>query len=280
MRFACAIGLGGIGVMERLGWWLCAGLASLGLPVTVGAAEPPRAEVADPGDGHLASPAADALRESHITYPLEVDGWHAVGEHRFEDQSHGVCVRFVHGDDLDRWIDLYFYPAGALSPSQFAAAAREEADLIRQAHVQARHEAFDMGPLQAFAPVPQDGGGGLLPGRSLDLAYAVDGASYSSAMTLLLDRMHFIKARFSIRDEHLSRGATREQLELFTARLQQRVRIVAIGANQGPNMAAAVPPPLLIADRPGMRQIRLDYGVAGLLGAREPAAQASQAQSG
>jgi hypothetical protein len=222
--------------MERLGWWLCVGLAMLGLPGSAVAGDVGGA--ADAGNGGFADvdsvpQAPGALRESHITYPLEVDGWHAVGEHHFDDQAHGVCVRFTHGDDTDRWIDLYFYPAGPLSPSQFMAAAREEADLIRQAHLQAGHAAFDMGSLQPFAAASTDARTSELPGQALDLAFTSDDVAYSSAMTLLLDRMHFIKARFSIRAARLTRREAREQLQAFTACLQRRVRIVPIGAGTG-----------------------------------------------
>ena len=38
----------------------------------------------------------------------------AVGEHLFDEQEYGVAIRYAHGEDRDRWIDVYFYPAGAL----------------------------------------------------------------------------------------------------------------------------------------------------------------------
>jgi hypothetical protein len=265
--------------MERLGWWLCAGLALLGLPGVAARASAETSVDIDAADADSCALPDGALRESHISYPLEVDGWHAASEHRFEDQAHGVCIRFTHGEDIDRWIDLYFYPAGALSPTQFAAAAREEADLIRQAHLQAGHAAFDMGPLQPFVFAPADADSRLLPGQALDLVYAADGATYSSAMTLLLDRMHFIKARFSIREDRLARRDTREQLQAFTACLQRRVRIVAIDSRHAAASRASAALPSAPVPKPGMREIRLDYGAAGGIAASAASVGAPQASA-
>ena len=81
--------------MERLGWWLCAGLAKLGGFESDGA-----------GDALMSDDAVDdpagmlfggVLRESRIAYPLAMDAWQAVGEHLFEEQEDGVSVRYMHG---------------------------------------------------------------------------------------------------------------------------------------------------------------------------------------
>jgi len=216
--------------MERLGWWLCAGLAKLGA-----------LDSGEPGEAARCSDAADIdpvqmlfgrlLRESRIAYPLVVDAWQAVGEHLFEEPEDGVSVRYVHGSDRDRWIDVYFYPAGVLSNAQVAEAALAEAELIRQAHLQAGYTEFQLDRLRSFSFTGGDGK--AVDGNALELAYTIDGVRYSSAMTLLLDRLYFVKARYSIEESKLSRRDAREQLQAFTARLQPRLSITNVGDGAG-----------------------------------------------
>jgi len=74
--------------MERLGWWLCAGLEKLGAFESDGAGDAAMSDdaVDDPAGMLLGG----VLRESRIAYPLAVDAWQAVGEHLFEEQEDGV----------------------------------------------------------------------------------------------------------------------------------------------------------------------------------------------
>ena len=252
--------------MERLGWWLCAGLAKLGALEFDAAGD-----AATGGDAADVDPAAvlfgGLLRESRIVYPLVVDAWQAVGEHLFEEQEDGVSVRYVHGADRDRWIDVYFYPAGALSDPQVAEAALAEAELIRQAHLQAGYTGFALGRLRSFSFAGADRK--PIDGNALDLVYAVDGVRYSSAMTLLLDRLYFVKARYSIEESKLSRREAREQLQEFTARLQPRLAISNIGdgdrswSGQLAGMASANAPDAWTGGIPNdMRELRLEYQAA------------------
>jgi hypothetical protein len=248
--------------MERLGWWLCAGLAKLGGFESDGAGDALMSDdaVDDPADMLFGG----VLRESRIAYPLAMDAWQAVGEHLFEEQEDGVSVRYMHGNDRDRWVDVYFYPAGTLSSAQFLQAAQAEADLIREAHLQAGYMDFDMGRLRSFSFA--DGDGRTLDGCALDLAYTVDDVRYSSAMTLLLDRLYFVKTRYSIEESKLSRREAREQLQAFMARLQPRLAIVNTGDGAGslPGQLAGLASDASqcgeAADvRPGMRELRLEY---------------------
>lgn len=226
--------------MERLGQWFREGLASLGMSGESGDAG--NAGAHGTGDGH-----ADGTTlpyASRIVYPLTVGAWEAVGEHLFEEQEYGVAVRYAHGADRDRWIDVYFYPAGILTGAEFDEAAQLEADLIRQAHDESGHEAFDMGPLDHFGY-----------GVTVDLEYDVDGIVYSSAMVLLLHDLYFVKARYSVERQTLSRSQTREAVEAFITRLRAQLSIASVGAGWGDGVA--------FADRrkPGsaLREIRLDY---------------------
>jgi len=216
--------------MERWGSWFREGLASLGLSGSSGDA----ANAGDEDQQNDALRAGPLPRATRIVYPLRVDGWDAVGEHLFDEQEYGVAIRYAHGEDRDRWIDVYFYPAGALTPSQFADAARLEADLIRQAHDEARHPGFAMGALETFG-TGLDGAAVNLAdeGIAVDLQFESDGTAYSSAMVLLLDRRYFVKARYSVAQAVLSRAQTREALGDFVLRLQSRLSIESVGEGWG-----------------------------------------------
>ena len=54
------------------------------------------------------------LQESRILYPLTIGPWVARDEHLYEQAEAGASVRYQHGDLRDRWIDVYFYPAGVV----------------------------------------------------------------------------------------------------------------------------------------------------------------------
>ena len=213
------------------------------------------------------------MRESSIAYPLLVGEWQAVGEHLFEEQEDGVSVRYVHGPDRDRWIDVYFYPAGALTHAQFIEAVQVEVDLIRQAHLQAGHVGFDVGRSRSFSFRPDTAA--AVDGEAIDLAYAIDGVNYSSAMTLLLDRLYFVKARYSIEQARLSRRETREQLQAFIAELQPRLAIASEG--EGASALSSQPPAPIAA---GMREIRLEYHALDIAPARPPAVRPVELMTG
>lgn len=226
--------------MERWGLWFREGLASLGLSGESGNAG--NASPHDTTDGHASGTLPHA---SKIVYPLTVGAWEAVGEHLFEEREYGVAVRYAHGADRDRWIDVYFYPAGVLSGPEFDEAARMETDLIRQAHDEAGHASFEMGSLDRFGY-----------GVAVDLEYDVDGIVYSSAMVLLLHDLYFVKARYSVERQTLTRTQTREAVEGFITQLRAQLSIASVGAGWGDGVA--------FADRrkPGssLREIRLEYG--------------------
>ncbi len=265
--------------MTRLGLWLSMGMTLLGMPGLASADG--AGSSSDVPDDHPQPFPGGFLRESRIAYPLKVGGWEAVGEHRFDEQQYGVSVRYAHGQDTDRWIDVYFYPAGVLSALQFAGVAKAEADLIGQAHRQAGHAGFDISELRAFsvAAVPADPGA-TIPASVVDLGYTIHGTAYSSAMTLLLDRLYFVKARYSIEQARLSREDTRRQLEQFTAQLHPRLVVLSMGdcsmpsridagtgrVTAGRQVLDARLLPSCVGESPGnpdvsagMREIRIDY---------------------
>jgi hypothetical protein len=150
---------------------------------------------------------------------------------------------------------------------------RMEVELIRQAHQQAGHTAFDMGRQRSFC-FPRDDGD-VMDGQAFDLGYATDGVHYSSAMTLLLDRLYFVKARYSIEQSRLSRRDTREQLQAFVAELQPRLAISSAGED-APELPSHAP----AAAAAGMREIRLEYHAPDAHPARAPATRSAELSTG
>lgn len=242
--------------MTRLGLWLGVGMSLLGVQDMSGATEQASN---DAGDAQQQPLLGGLLQQSRILYPLQVGEWNATAEHLYDDQQHGVSIRYAHGQDRDRWIDLYFYPAGYLSSSQFAEMARDEADGIRLAHCEAGSTAVDMGALRAFSPDAR--AADAVDGVAMDMGFTCDDVPYSSAMILTLDRLYFVKARYSIEEARLSRRDTLQQLQDFVATLQSRLtmRSVVAGATtmgllNGEAFASSTPD--------GLREIRLDYRLA------------------
>lgn len=168
------------------------------------------------------------LRETRVVYPLRLGKWQAVDEHRFDRQEFGVSVRYALSNRSDRWIDVYFYPAGLLSPAEFEQVAREERDALAQVGKQpGGYESMEMGELRDFAYARRNGA--ALSGRSLDLGFTSQGERKSSAMTLQLDRMYLIKGRYSIAAKAASRDQARNSLEEFMADLSGRLTVASTG---------------------------------------------------
>jgi hypothetical protein len=239
--------------MTKLGLWLGMGMTLLGVQDM--AAAPGAQSADDTGDPQSEPLLGGYLLHTRILYPLQVGEWSATTEHLYDDPAYGVSIRYAHGEDLDRWIDLYFYPAGRLTPRQFSDAAHEEADGIRSAHRDAGSTAVDMGALQPFSP-----GGHVAnaDGVAMELGFTCDDVAYSSAMTLTLDRLYFVKARYSIEQDRLSRQDTLQQLQVFVRALQPRLSLRSV-------LSGASTPVQLDGDagestRAGdLREIRLDY---------------------
>lgn len=171
------------------------------------------------------------LKETRIVYPLRLGDWKATGEHLYDEQDAGVSVRYVNSDDPTGWIDVYLYPAGVLSEEELAHAAGVEREGIRQAHSQAGQHGPDLGALDRFAfTVPSSGGKrDEQHGYSFDLTMDEGGKPFSSAMTLMLERLYFIKGRYSIPADARSRTETRERLQQFMARLLPRLELTSSG---------------------------------------------------
>lgn len=89
------------------------------------------------------------IRESRIVYPLAVGSWRARGEKRHDAQAAGVSVRFAREGVEHRWIDVFFYPVGVLSPEQLRAFPEGEVAALAEARRSAGVTA-DLGDLSRF----------------------------------------------------------------------------------------------------------------------------------
>jgi hypothetical protein len=155
------------------------------------------------------------LKETRVIYPLRVADWQAQGEHLYEQQELGASVRYLHNRDKDRWMDLYFYPAGVLTNEQLAATMESTLEGLRLA---AGYSDADIDPVAAI--VFTQGSGAQkrkLTAYSSSMRLVREGQTYHSAMVMLVSDLYFIKGRFSVEEKSLSRRATEKQLKKFVA---------------------------------------------------------------
>ena len=155
------------------------------------------------------------LKETRVIYPLRIADWQAQGEHLYEQQELGASVRYLHNRDKDRWMDLYFYPAGTLTQTQLAEAMESTLEGLR---VSAGYSDADIDPI---APVVFNQGSGAqkqkITAYSTSMRLVREGQTYHSAMVMLVSDLYFIKGRFSVEEKSLSRRETQKQLEKFVA---------------------------------------------------------------
>lgn len=174
------------------------------------------------------------LKETRVVYPLRHDGWQAQGEHLYDAQEWGASVRYVDAKHPDRWLDIYFYPAGVLTPEELEQSMRNEREeLLAAAQPGASYRDMELGPTQRFdyRSWRADGKKGeKSTAYSVDLQMVLNGQLLHSAMTLQLDRLYFIKGRMSAPEGDVSRTALRRQLEKFVAGLTGELSITSTGA--------------------------------------------------
>lgn len=169
------------------------------------------------------------LKETRIVYPLRVGDWEAQGEHLYDQPELGASVRYQHGKHGDRWIDLYFYPAGMLPAERLDTDAQHTLDELRSLIGQPNsYQEGDFDALRAFE-IPRDGEDPI-PARSAGMRLVRDGDARHSAMVLLVHDLYYVKGRYSVDEGALTREATRRQLEGFMIDVVRASRIASSGA--------------------------------------------------
>lgn len=181
----------------------------------------PLVQAQSPGTPDAASVQAEPaflggfLKETRVIYPLRIGDWQAQGEHLYEQQELGASVRYMHNRDKDRWMDLYFYPAGILTNEQLAEAMENTLEGVR---LSAGYSAADIDPVK---PVVFTQGSGAqkqkVTAYTTSMRLVREGQTYHSAMVMLVSDLYFIKGRFSVEEKSLSRRETQKQLEKFVA---------------------------------------------------------------
>lgn len=183
------------------------------------------------------------LMDTRVVYPLRVGAWEAVGEHLFDAAELGASVRYQSDLDRERWIDIFFYPVGVVPESHLDSAMRATIRELQGAvGAPGGYDAAEFGEVHAFRVPPPTGGDAGLPVRSVDMALARDGVDYHSAMVLLVDRMYFVKGRFSVAVPGMERGTARETLEAFVAELAAGTYIGSTGRCWSPAPIEALTP--------------------------------------
>ncbi len=211
------------------------------------------------------------LRESHVLYPLKLDGWEMQGERRFDTQQAGALVRFQRSGDVSGWIDVFFYPIGVLTDEQVANRASAERQALLEAWGESMAGPLDMSALKTFVvqvdsesksgkAIKEDG----ITAYTLDFAYAHDGKPRSSAMVFTVDRMYAIKFRYSAQASEFTRARVRGELEQFAQHMLRRVEISSSGGCWSTSPAAHFEgctgaEPFQPEVKDGMRELRFEY---------------------
>ena len=167
------------------------------------------------------------LQESRILYPLTIGQWTARDEHRYEQAEAGASVRYQHGDLRDRWIDVYFYPAGIVPDEHVRAMAQGTVDGIRASP---GTEGLPAGELET-SPIALSGDKDRRPVTlySAGFVLARDGTRYASAMTLLAKDLYYIKGRYSGEAASHTPESLHAELKDFSTRLVRETRLYSTG---------------------------------------------------
>lgn len=172
------------------------------------------------------------ITESHVLYPLRVGDWEAQGEHRYEDPAYGVSVRYRDGRLADRWLDLYFYPAGKLDDARLREVVEDaRREMLALAGRADAYEAVEAGAPEHFElRTGEDGRQPALPVYLVPLRMTAKGRSYTSVLALLVQDMYFVKLRYSAPAEEAGARQMRAQARDFLQALVRRSRTVSTGA--------------------------------------------------
>ena len=167
------------------------------------------------------------LQESRILYPLTIGPWVARDEHLYEQAEAGASVRYQHGDLRDRWIDVYFYPAGIVPDERVRAMAQGTVDGIRALPGNGGLPTGELETSQIALSEDKDRRHATL--YSAGFMLARDGTRYASAMTLLAEDLYYIKGRYSGEAATHTPETLHAALKEFTSQLVRDTRLYSTG---------------------------------------------------
>ncbi|WP_132986488.1 hypothetical protein [Luteimonas terricola] len=182
------------------------------------------------------------LKETRIVYPLQLGEWEAVGEQLYDAVELGASVRYQSGDSLDRWIDVYFYPVGVVPGSHLQQAALATLqDIESNVGRPGGYVDAELGELRRFQVGRVDDKAEAIPALSADMRLVREEGDYHSAVTLLIDRLYYVKGRYSVAAGAMDRSAVRGALEAFIAELVSGTYIGSTGSCWSPAPVEAPP---------------------------------------
>jgi hypothetical protein len=215
------------------------------------------------------------LRESHVVYPLGIGAWKMVGERRYDEPEAGASVRYQRDGDTSGWIDVFFYPVGAISAEQVAqVAASERAGLLESWAKELGGKpitplsTFTMPLAKGEVSATQSPRPANVTAHAVDFTYTRKDITYGSAMVFLVDRLYAIKFRYSADASAIPRKQVRRDLEAFSRQLVAGLDISSTGACGQPAMfdngkradgcvgVDAIQPVV----NEGWRELRFEYG--------------------
>lgn len=184
------------------------------------------------------------ITESRVLYPLQLEGWQAQGEHRHDDPAYGVSVRYRDPERPQRWLDVYFWPAGKLPPDALRAAIDGTArELAGMAGRQDYYDQIRVGTPEALELQRGDAGNTTVPAWLLSLQSTKQGQESLSELGLFVRDMYFVKLRYTAPEPDASAAALREESAALLLALERQVEIINTGACWGllPVVAKAAP---------------------------------------
>lgn len=195
------------------------------------------------------------LTESRILYPLQLQGWEARDEHRYEEASLGVSVEYVDPAHKQRWLTLYFYPAGVMSDAQVGEAFNATMQGI-EAAAKDRYTRFTPGPSGTFEiALGEKADARRITGQAVEIDVGLDQRDLSSAMALLVTDLYFVKGRLTVEDANTTPAQVRAQLEALMTELVRRSEFRSTGA-------CWMPPPIVA-------NARLDAKAKGVIASHQ-----------
>lgn len=221
---------------------LCMGLAGPGQAAGGGVEPADAGPLAAEEDAASVPFLGGFLEETRVVYPLHVSGWEASGETLYDVPELGASVRYQSDGRRDRWIDVYFYPVGVVPASHLDEAAKATLrEIESNVGVAGGYVSADLGPLRSFGVHAGGDSDVLIPARSADMVLEREEGRFTSAVVLLVDRLYYVKARYSVAAGVTERDEARQLLEGFIRELVPATYIGSTGRCWSPAPVEGLP---------------------------------------
>lgn len=201
-------------------WWQLSLLVALWLPSAAFAEDAPAVSRQSAFLGGF-------ITESRVVYPLRVGDWEAGREHRYDDPEAGISIRYQDAVHTERWMDVYFFPAGRLSERQVEEVAR---GTLREL------ENLASVPTSSYRSVRAGTLGSLTlkgdpPRKAYSAILQMDTGTESrhSGLGLMLKNMYLVKIRYSVPATDLGASEMEDQLRTVLQALDARSSVVSTG---------------------------------------------------